>query len=110
MSEKKEKIKKISIDESFRFAVDYHTKGKISEAKNIYEKILKAKPEHLLALTNLGIIFSQLRKLEKALELFNKVILINPKYAEGHNNLGNVLFELSEFDKSLDNIGSIDVL
>ena len=94
--------KKISLDESFKIAVDFHTKGKISEAKNIYEKILKVKPDHFLALTNLGIIFSQLRKLERAAELFNKVIIINPKYAEGHNNLGNALFELSEFDKSLD--------
>jgi len=93
--------KKISLDESFKIAVDFHTKGKISEAKNIYEKILKVKPDNFLALTNLGIIFSQLRKLERAAELFNKVIIINPKYAEGHNNLGNALFELSEFDKSL---------
>ena len=31
--------KKISLDESFKIAVDFHTKGKISEAKNIYEKI-----------------------------------------------------------------------
>ena len=50
--------KEISLDESFKIAVDFHTRGKISEAKNIYEKILKVKPDHFLALTNLGIIFS----------------------------------------------------
>ena len=93
--------KKISLEESFKIAVDLHTKGKITDAKNIYEKILEVKPEHFLALSNLGIVFSQLREFERALELFNKVILINPKYAEGYNNLGNALFELSEFDKSL---------
>ena len=69
--------KKITLDEAYKLAVDFHTKGKISEAKNIYEKILKVKPEHFLALTNLGIIFSQLRKLERALELFNKVIFVS---------------------------------
>ena len=56
------KEKKISLDEAIKIAVDFHTKGKITDAKTIYEKILKAKPDHLLALGNLGIIFSQLKK------------------------------------------------
>ena len=93
--------KKISLEESFKIAVDLHTKGKITDAKNIYEKILEVKPEHFLALSNLGIVFSQLREFNRAVELFNKAIKINPDYAEGYNNLGNALFELSEFDKSL---------
>ena len=93
--------KKNSLEESFKIAVDLHAKGKITDAKNIYEKILEVKPVHFLALTNLGIVFSQLREFSRAVELFNKVIKINPNYAEGYNNLGNALFELSEFDKSL---------
>ena len=96
------KEKKISLDQSFKNAVDFHMKGKIIDAKNIYEKILKIKPDHFLALSNLGVVFSQLREFNKAVELFNKTIKINPEYAEGYNNLGNALFELSEFDKSLD--------
>ena len=94
--------KNISLDESFKIAVDFHTKGRINDAKNTYEKILEVKPDHFLALSNLGIVFSQLRKFNKAIELFDKSIKINPSYAEGYNNLGNALFELSEFDKSLD--------
>ena len=94
--------KKITLDEAYKLAVDFHTKGKISDAKNIYKKILEVKPDHFLALGNLGIIFAQLKKFNEAIELFNKALKINPKYAEGYNNLGNVLFELSEFDKSLD--------
>jgi predicted O-linked N-acetylglucosamine transferase (SPINDLY family) len=94
--------KKITLDQSFKIGVDFHTKGKIIDAKNIYEKILKIKPDHFLALSNLGIVFSQLRDFNKAVELFNKAVKINPEYAEGFNNLGNALFELSEFDKSLD--------
>ena len=63
--------KKISLDQSFKNAVDFHMKGKIIDAKNIYEKILKIKPDHFLALGNLGIVFSQLREFNKAVELFN---------------------------------------
>ena len=94
--------KKISLDEAFKTAVDFHTKGKINDAKNIYKKILEVKPDHFLALGNLGIIFSMEKKFHEAIELFNKVLKINPEYAQAYNNLGNVFFELSEFDKSLD--------
>ena len=93
--------KKVLLDKTFKTAVDLHTKGKINDAGNIYKRILEVEPDHFLALTNLGIIYSQLRKFSEAEELFNKVLKINPKYAEGYNNLGNVLFELTEFDKSL---------
>ena len=87
--------KKVSLDEAFKTAVDFHTRGKIVDAKNIYEKILEVKPDHFLALGNLGIIFSQLKKFNEAIELFIKTLKINPKYAEGYNNLGNAYFELS---------------
>lgn len=94
--------KNISLDDAYKTAVDFHTKGKISDAANIYKKILEVKPDHFLALSNLGIICSQLKRFNEAIELFNKTLKINPKYAEGYNNLGNVLYELSRFDKSLD--------
>ena len=45
--------KKISLDEAFKIAVDLHSKGNLKEAKNIFEKILKAKPNHFLSLANL---------------------------------------------------------
>ena len=94
--------KEISLEESFNTAINFHTKGKINEAKKIYEEILEFYPDHFLSLTNLGIIFSQLKDFKKAVELFNKVVKINPKYAEGYNNLGNSFFELSEIDRALE--------
>ena len=93
--------KKYSLDESFKIALNFHTKGDIYKAREIYEKILAVKPDHLLALGNLGIVFSQLKQFKNAIDIFERVIKINPKYAEGYNNLGNALFEISEFDKSL---------
>ena len=61
------KEKKFSLDEAFKLAVDFHAKGKINDAKNIYEKILEVKPDHLFSLGNLGIIFSQLKKFNEAI-------------------------------------------
>ena len=43
----------ILLDELFKTAIDFHKKGKIKEAKNIYEKILEKKSDHFLALGNL---------------------------------------------------------
>tara|TARA_B100000686_G_C16760758_1_gene958506 strand:+ start:153 stop:2270 length:2118 start_codon:yes stop_codon:yes gene_type:complete len=94
--------KKISLEELFNSAINFHARGKINEAKKVYEEVLKSYPNHFLTLANLGIVFSQIRDFDKAKELFNKVIKINPNYAEAHNNLGNVFFELLEFDKALD--------
>ena len=94
--------KEISLDLIFKNAVDFHSKGKIKEAKNLYEKVLTYKSDHFLALGNLGIIFSQLKEFDKAIDLFNRAIKLNPLYAEGFNNLGNVLFETHQFEKSLD--------
>ena len=46
------KEKKISLDEAFKTAVNFYTKGNINEAKNILEKILEVKSDHFLALAN----------------------------------------------------------
>ena len=94
--------KKISLDETFKIAVDLHSKGNLVEAKNIFEKILRAKPDQFLSLANLGIVFAQLKEFNEAIKLLDKTLKIDPNYIEGHNNLGNIFFELSEFDKSID--------
>ena len=96
------KEKNYSLKEAFDIAENFYQRGNISEAKNIFEKILIAKPSHFLALANLGIIFAQLKKFDQAISALNKALEINPNYAEGYNNLGNVFFELSNFDKSLE--------
>ena len=66
--------KEIPLDITFKNAVDFHAKGKFDEAKKLYEKILKIKPDHFLALGNLGIIFSQLKEFDKAIDFFNQTI------------------------------------
>ena len=71
--------KKISLEEAYKIAVDFHTKGKINDAKKIYEKIIESKPDHFIVLSNLGIIFSQLKKFDKAIEFFDKAVKTNPK-------------------------------
>ena len=93
--------KSISLNEAFKLALKLHTQGKLDEAKKIYEKILVAKPDHFLSLSNIGIIYSQLEEFDKAIETFNNTIKVNPKFAEAHNNLGIVFYELNDLEKAL---------
>ena len=93
--------KSISLNEAFKLALKLHTQGKLDEAKKIYEKILVAKPDHFLSLSNIGIIYSQLKEFDKAIETFNNTIKVNPKFAEAHNNLGIVFYELNDLEKAL---------
>jgi len=96
-------IKKNNLVDKFNNAVKFHTEGKFNNAKELYIEVLKIKPDHFLALSNLGIIYSQTKHYNKAVEIFNKVLKINPKYSEGYNNLGNVFFELLKYDLALEN-------
>jgi len=93
--------KSISLNEAFKLALKLHTQGKLDEAKKIYEKILVAKPDHFLSLSNIGIIYSQLKEFNKAIETFNNTIKVNPKFAEAYNNLGIVFYELNDLEKAL---------
>ena len=75
------KEKKFSLEEAFKLAVNLHTKGKINDAKNIYEKILEAKPDHFFALdpVELDLMVQSIRKAEKSLGSGIKEVLKTEK-------------------------------
>lgn len=78
-----------------------HQKGKFSEAKSIYEDILKSNPRHFDALNLLGAIAVQTRNYHAAVDLIGKAIAVNPSVAAAHNNRGLALKELQRLDEAL---------
>ena len=66
----------------------HHQANRLDEAKQCYEKILAAQPQHADALHYLGTIYDQKDMPEKASELIEKSIQIKPGNPEAHNNLG----------------------
>ena len=76
----------------FQTAIALHQQGNLSEAKQLYEKILLDNPSHFDALHLSGVIASQSQMLDKAEEFFAKAIQINPKQAAVHYNLGKFLW------------------
>ena len=79
----------------------FHQKGMLSDAKKIYEDILKQQPNHFDALHLLGVIAGQTKNLHQAEELIGKAIKINPNDAAAYSNRGNALKDLKRVDEAL---------
>ena len=85
----------------FQQALILHQRGQLTQAKTLYEDILKILPKHFDALHLLGVIASQTRNPQLAVELMDKAIKINPNVAEIYSNRGVALKDLKHFDAAL---------
>lgn len=81
-------------------AFKYHQEGNLKEAKNIYEQILKHKPNHFDALQLLGILYGQINKKDKAIKLLELALQIKPDDAVTLNNYGVILTEVNRTNDS----------
>ncbi len=90
-----------SVGIEFQAALNLHQMGDLTEARALYEKILRKQPNHFDALHLLGVIFYQTRQLQRAVELIDKTIKINPNIAAFYSNRGNALHGLKQFDAAV---------
>ena len=86
---------------SLTLAQRHYALGELSEAKGIYQKILRDAPNHPIALHLMGVIAYQNRENDVALDFIKKALIIKPDYAEAHNNLGVIFKELKEIDEAI---------
>ena len=92
----------LSIDpQSLEIAVQHHSAGRLSEAENLYQKILKSDPNHPTALHLLGLIAHQVGKNGVAVDLMTKALSIKPDYVEAHGNLGNAYSRLGKLAEAV---------
>ena len=82
----------LTLQQAIELAVQYHTAGNIDQARDIYQKVLAADPNHAVALQLSGLVAHTLGKNEEAIEYFSKAIAILPDYVDAHSNLGLVYF------------------
>ena len=85
----------------FQQGLDLHQQGRLSEARSLYEAVLKKQPKHFDALHMLGVLCFQSGQLDRAATLIKKAIALVPDFAQAHNNLGNVLQDQRLFDAAL---------
>ena len=87
----------------FRQGLELHQRGRLAEARAVYEAILAGDPLHFDSLNMLGAIAVQSAEYEKAIDLIGKAIEINPHIAISYNNLGYALRSLKRSDEALSN-------
>ena len=90
-------------ESGFQQALALHQQGRLADAEQGYQLVLRRQPHHFDATYLLGVIALQTRRLEPAVELFGKAIALRPEFAEAHNNRGAALADLSRLDEALAN-------
>ncbi|MEQ8508755.1 MAG: tetratricopeptide repeat protein [Rhodospirillaceae bacterium] len=82
-------------------AIQQHTAGNLSQAKDLYRAILTQNPRHAEAIFRLGTIALQVEQYEKAEDFISKAIKIGPASAAMFINLGAALRNLKKYDNAI---------
>ena len=69
----------LPVEQTFQQAVVAHKKGKLQEAADLYNVVLKTHPTHPDANYNLGLIAISVNNIESAVPLFKTAVEANPK-------------------------------
>lgn len=85
----------------FKKAVNLHLSKKFSEAEELYKKILKKDPNHLIASNNLASIYNYYNEYQKAKNLLEYILKLKPNDTDALNNYGNSLKGLNCFEEAL---------
>jgi len=75
--------------------------GKLVEAEKVYRDHLKAKPNHVEALANLGSVLSRKDDFAGAVTQFKKALALRPNLAPLHLNLGLAYFKMRDWPKAV---------
>ena len=85
------KVKPLQLDQLIPKAFSLHSSGKIKEALEIYNFLIKNKVDDPRIFINLGSIYYQLKQFDKAILLFDESIKKFPNSLEAYPNLASVL-------------------
>jgi tetratricopeptide (TPR) repeat protein len=88
-------------DELFFQALEDEDAGRLSEAREKYEKIVAMTPDHVDALVNLGTILFLSDAETAAASRYLQALAINPDHVEGNYNLANLLEGQGELDAAV---------
>jgi Flp pilus assembly protein TadD/SAM-dependent methyltransferase len=85
----------------FAAAVQCHQEGRLSEAGQLYRRVLAAEPSHADTLHRLGIIAHQQGRHAQAAEMLRAAIAENPGAASYHSHLGLALAALGRLEEAV---------
>ena len=82
-------------------AMALHQQGRLGQAKEIYEGILRVSPQNADALHLLGVVAAQTKNYQAAADLIGKAIEINPNSAAYYSNRGLAQQELRQLKEAV---------
>jgi tetratricopeptide (TPR) repeat protein len=83
-------------DDPLKAALDLHDSGKVKEAIQEYDKVIKAQPKLAEAYFNRGNAYYDLEQYQQAIKDYSQAIRLNPKDAEAYYNRGNAYRRLKQ--------------
>ena len=78
-----------------------YSNGKIQEALNTVEALIKDYPNEPLLFNISGACYASLGQFDRAVRFYNQALLIKPDYAQAHYNLAGTLQELGQLDAAV---------
>jgi Tfp pilus assembly protein PilF len=98
----------MSVEEHFQKGNEYIQTGQFDKAVAEFEAVLKAEPERVSALTNLGVAYYNVLRLEDAIAQYQKALEVGPDDADIHSNMaaayvqkGDLAQALAEYQKAI---------
>ena len=85
----------------FKKALKFHLEGKLKIAEDLYKKIVKKKPDALIALNNLASIQNVKYNYNEAIKILRNVINLKPDYLEAINNNGIALNGIGNHEEAI---------
>jgi tetratricopeptide (TPR) repeat protein len=92
---------RVSAGEVFRQAAILHREGRLPEAVQLYQMVLRVAPDHVESLHCLGFICSQLGRFEDAVVLLRRALAGDPNSARGHHDIGVALQGLRRQEEAI---------
>ena len=92
----------VSNSDLFQEALKLHQSGNLTEAAQLYRKILEKDPGHVDAIYLLGTSNLQQGNLDLAATFLKKAITLKPDHARSHNNLGTTFQQQGKLDEAID--------
>jgi len=89
------------VSETLRTAVEHHRAGRLADAAELYERIVRVDPRHADAFHLLGVVAHQCGDFGRAAHCIRRAIEANNSFAPYHNNLGAAYRALGRVDEAI---------